>query len=550
MGILSYFTRHPTLSNLLMVLALVFGAYGGSQLRAQFFPDVVIEDVSVRVSWPGAGPEDVDNAIVGVLEPALLAIEGVTSSRAVSTEGSARITLEFEGGWDMSRAADDVKAAVDTVNNLPENAEDPTIRRGAWRDRVTDVVISGPVSVQQLGRYADIFVAQLFQEGVTRTTIRGFADPVIRIEAPEASLIRHDVTLAEIADAISQEAEADPAGDVAGGGARIRTGVEKRAAEDVASIVVRSDADGSKLLVTDVATVLVEPADANRAYFVGENPAISIRVDRADFGDAIEMQATVERIAAQVEAGLPEGVKIELIRTRAEAITNRLNILFENGLLGLALVVGLLFIFLNARTAFWVAAGLPIAMFAAVGLMYAAGLTLNMISLFALIICLGIVVDDAIVVGEHADFRHRTLGEGPVEAAERAAKRMASPVFSATLTTIIAFGGLAAITGRFGDLLSAIPFTVAVVLAASLFECFLILPHHMSTALKNARKDAWYDWPSRTFNKGFRWFRDTIFRRFIVWVIRLRYPVTRRNAVPSAVTSLCCPARPVKIRGR
>ena len=524
-GILSYFTRHPTLANLLLILAIVLGVLAGTKLRAQFFPDIIIESVSVNVRWQGAGPEDVDGAIVSLLEPALLAVEGVTESSSTATEGSARMRLEFEPGWDMARAADDVKAAVDAVSNLPENADDPVVRRAAWRDRVTDVIISGPTSPEQLGRFADELVARLFRDGVTRTTIRGVADPVIRVSTPEASLIRHGVGLSEISSAIAEEAEADPAGDVAGGATRVRTGIVKRDAEDVANIVVRSNADGSELLVSDLAQITVEGVDRHTAFFKNGLPAVSIRVDRSDQGDAIDMQRAVERIAATMEPTLPDGVRIELIRTRAEAITARLNLLFDNGLIGLALVVGLLFLFLNARTAFWVAAGIPVAMCAAIGLMYVAGLTLNMISLFALIICLGIVVDDAIVVGEHADFRARRLGEAPVQAAENAAIRMSAPVFSATITTVLAFSGLAFIDGRFGSLISDIPYTVAVVLIASLAECFLILPHHMSKSVGQTGRIPWYDRPSQTFNRGFSWFRDRIFRRAIGGVIRLRYPV-------------------------
>ena len=232
-------------------------------------------------------------------------------------------------------------------------------------------------------------------------------------------------------------------------------------------VVLRSNPDGSKLRIGDVATVRSEGIDRDRAYFVGPDPAISVRVDRTDRGDAIAMQRQVEVVAADMALTLPADVKIDLIRTRAEAITGRLKLLLDNGALGLALVVGLLFLFLNARTAFWVAAGIPVAMTATFALMFAFGLTINMISLFALIITLGIVVDDAIVVGEHADFRVRRLREDPTTAAENAARRMFPPVFSATLTTIIAFFGLVAVGGRFGDLIKDIPFTVIVVLVAS-----------------------------------------------------------------------------------
>lgn len=524
-GILSYFTRHRTASNLILVVMLVLGIAASTKIRSQFFPDVIIDNVSVSVRWDGAGPEDVDNGIIALLEPALLNVEGIESTSSTAREGSASIYLDFQANWDMARAADDVKVAVDAVTGLPEGAEEPVVRRGAWRDRVTDVIISGPVSTDQLSRFADEFSGRLFLNGVTRVSIRGVSAPEISVEVTEASFVQNNITLSEIADAIGQEAEADPAGDVAGGAARVRTGVAKRTAEEIESIVVRSNADGSKLRVGDVATIFVSGTDADRSYFVAGLPAVSIRVDRSDQGDAIRMQSTVQAVADEMQLTLPQGVKIELIRTRAQAIQDRLGILISNGLMGLVLVVGLLFLFLSARTAFWVAAGIPVAMFAAVGLMYASGLTLNMVSLFGLIITLGIVVDDAIVVGEHADFRARTLGEDPITASENAARRMAPPVFSATITTVIAFWGLTIIGGRFGSLIADIPFTVIVVLIASLVECFLILPNHMSHSLSVNGTVKWYDIPSFHFNRGFNWFRQNLFRPLMRFVLAFRYPV-------------------------
>ncbi|MCA0871806.1 efflux RND transporter permease subunit [Seohaeicola saemankumensis] len=530
-GLLSYFTRHRTAANLLLVVLLVLGAAAIPNMRAQFFPDVIVENVTVQVEWEGAGPEDVDSAIVQVMEPTLLAVDGVESSASVSREGRATMVLEFEPGWDMSRAADEVQAAVDTVTTLPEDTEDPTVRRGAWRDRVTDVVITGPIAPEQLGLFADEFVTRLFKAGVTRTTIRGVAAPQTLVEVPTMQLIANDIAMADIAAAIAAEVDADPAGDVTGANARVRTGTEKRSPQDLAGIVLRSNPDGSKLTVGDVATIRVEGVDRNRSYFVGDDPAMSIRVDRSDRGDAIRIQHRVEEVAAQMQLSLPQGVTLELIRTRAEAITDRLNILVDNGLVGLVLVVCLLFLFLNARIAFWVAAGIPAAMFAAIALMYAFGLTINMVSLFGLIITLGIVVDDAIVVGEHADFRARRLGEHPVAAAENAARRMAMPVLAATLTTVIAFFGLTAIGGRFGDLIKDIPFTVIVVLLASLVECFLILPNHMSHAIAHSSKEHWYDLPNRVVNMGFRWVRDHLFRPLMGWVVWGRYVVLAGTVV-------------------
>jgi len=536
-GVFSYFTRHKTLANLLLVLMTTLGIAAAFEIRSQFFPDVVSGEIDIVVRWDGAGAEDVDLGIVAVLEPTLLAVEGVMRSSARSREGRASIELEFEPGWDMSRAQDDVQQAMDSVTNLPEDADDPSIVRGSWADRVTDVVISGPVSVEQLGAYADEFISRLFAEGITRTTIRGFADPEIEVQISQANLIAFDVTMQDIARAIEAEVSVEPLGETSSGSSRIRGGVAKQTAEQIGNIVLRSDTDGSKIRINDVALVRDLGADRDRTYFVGDQSAVSIRVDRSEQGDAIEMQNTVREVADQMNAELPPGTEIKLIRARAEVIQDRLDILYENGLMGLSLVVLLLFLFLNARTAFWVAIGIPVAMLAAVGFMYVSGITINMISLFGLIIVLGIVVDDAIVVGEHADYRARVLGEPPVIAAENAANRMSMPVFSATITTVIAFFGLTVIGGRFGELIIDIPYTVVAVLIASLIECFLILPNHMSHALKSINDPKWYDMPSRYFNQGFVWFRENVFRPFVGWTIKLRYPFFAASVLTLVMSS-------------
>ncbi|TGD43538.1 efflux RND transporter permease subunit [Pseudotabrizicola sediminis] len=524
-GLISYFTRHRTLANLLLVLMIVAGLVSASRIRAQYFPDVIISQIDVSVAWSGAGAEDVDRAIVQVLESALLTVDGVADIESRANEGSARISMEFEPGMDLAQAVEDVQTAVNSVSNLPDEAEEPVIRRSQWRDQVTDVVITGPVGVDQLGRFADEFVGRLFQAGVTRTTIRGMADPETVVEVPSVALIRHDITMREIATAIGAAVQTNPAGNVGDGSARVRTGSERRSAAEIGSVVLRSLPDGTKLTVGDIATVTAIGADSGRASFVGVNPAMTVRVDRNADGDAIRMQASVQDVADELQLTLPPGVTVDLVRARAEQITDRLYLLLDNALSGLALVVVLLFLFLNARTALWVAAGIPVAMLAAVAVMYAAGLTLNMMSLFALIIMLGIVVDDAIVVGEHADYRGRTLGEDPVVAAERGALRMAQPVVASSLTTVIAFFGLVAIGGRFGDLISDIPFTVIAVLIASLVECFLILPNHMAHAIAAARVEKWYDWPSRQVNRGMVWLGRHAVRPLMRLILVARYPV-------------------------
>ncbi|ATX66855.1 efflux RND transporter permease subunit [Roseinatronobacter bogoriensis] len=524
-GLFRYFTRHKTAANLLLVIMIVSGLAAIPQMRAQFFPDVVVDNISVDIRWPGAGAEDLDRGVVQLVGPALQAVDGVTNVSARSREGRASFTIDFETGWDMGRASTDVQDALDAVGTLPEDVEDPVTRRSSWGERVTNVVVTGPVAVEQLARFADEFAARLYNEGITRTTIRGVASAEVLVEVPTRNLIENDLSMADIAQAIRSTVSTDPSGETASGGARVRTGAERRTAEQVAEIALRTRADGTVLRLGDVAELREGGIDRDRAFWVGDDPAITLRVDRSERGDAIEIQARVQALADAMNRNLPEGVKFELVSTRAEFISGRIMILVKNATLGLGLVVVLLFLFLNARTAFWVSAGIPAAMLAAIAVMYLMGLSFNMISLFALIITLGIVVDDAIVVGEHADYRARELGESPAEAAENAATRMAQPVFAATITTVLAFGALILVGGRFGTLIADIPLTVIAVLVASLVECFLILPNHMYHAIASGLKERWYDWPSRQVNRGFQWVRERAFRPFISFIIAARYPV-------------------------
>lgn len=523
-ALLRSFNRHRTLANLALLLMILAGVLAWPRMRTQFFPDVIIDTVQVGVGWPGAGAADVDAGIVQLLLPALAGVEGVVATDATAREGQATVRLEFEPGYDMERAAKDVTDAVAGVANLPADAGDPAIRAGGWSERVTDVVIAGPVGLDQLARLGDEMVARLYAGGVTRATILGVAAPSVRVEVAALSLVRHDITLAAIADAIGRGIAASPAGDI-GGLARIRTGEARRTAAEIAAITLRRDAGGATLTVGDVATVTTEGIDRDRAIFVGSDPAVQIRVDRGPQGDAIAIQDSVERAVAEMAPTLPAGVTATLVNAQAEQIAGRVDLLVSNGLQGLVLVVLMLFLFLNARTAIWVAAGIPVATAAGIAVMYLGGLSINMMSLFAMILMLGIVVDDAIVVSEYADFRVNRLGEPPVLAAENAALRMIGPVFSAMITMTLAFAALFGIGGRFGDLIADIPFTVIAILVASLVECFLILPHHLSHAITLRGQGKWYDAPSRAVNRGFDWFTFRLYRPFIALVVRLRYPV-------------------------
>lgn len=521
-ALIDYFVHHRTAGNLLLVLLVLAGIVAGSQVRTQYFPDTANDSIRVTTSWSGAAPQDMDQGVVALLEPTLRGVDGVSEVQTRAREGWSRIDIEFESGWDMSQASDDVKAAIDSVTTLPEDANDPQIRRSSYWDRVTDVVISGPVPIDQLVRYADRLRDQLFAAGIARTSVRGAPKPIIRVAANDAQLERYGLSLAELSTRIGNESELIAIGEL-DAGTRVRAGDLRRDAKAIADIALLTDATGKQLKVGDVATVAFDDNSRGEVYEVGGKPAIILRVERGLSDDAIDIQRQVEAIVAGFRPTLPEGSRVQLTGARAEAISDRLDILWRNGLMGLGLVLCLLFLFLSARTAFWVAAGIPVAMTTAVALMYLTGTTLNMVSLFALIITLGIVVDDAIVVGEHADAL-AAKGYPADEAASMAATRMAGPVLAASITTIIAFASLLLIDGRMGRFILDIPITVTLVLIASLVECFLILPAHMRHALAKDQGQAWYDAPSRTVNRGFIRMREGAFRPALAWVLQWRYP--------------------------
>jgi len=521
-GFVDYLVRHRTAANLLMLLMIVGGLAAATQIRTQFFPDVVVEQIQVSVEWSGAAPGDIDDGLIAVLQPELRGVEGVRSSSSVAREGKGTITLEFEPGWDMARAADEVKAAIDATTTLPEDADEPEVTRRSYRDRVTDILVAGPIAMGQLVGIADELRARLLDAGIAKTRIEGLPTEVMRVSLRDERLEQYGLSLRDVADRITAEGQTSPAGAVEDGTA-IRAGENRRQVDDVAAVALDRETGVEGLTVGDIATIGFDGNDRGEAHFVNGAPALIVSVERGAGGDALQMQARIESVLAQMRPTLPAGTTLELTGTRVDALAERLNILWTNAAYGLALVLILLFAFLSARTAFWVAAGIPTALAATVGLMLVAGITINMVSLFALIITLGIIVDDAIVVGEHADHLVKQ-GMPPADAASIAAARMAGPVVAASLTTVIAFAALTLIGGRYGAFIIDIPLTVIIVVLASLVECFLILPAHLNHALQAKARRSWIDALSRRVDLALDGFRQRLFKPLLGVLLRLRYP--------------------------
>ena len=333
--LLGYFVSHRTAANLLLMVMIVAGIVAGTKIRAQFFPDVAVDKVNVTIAWSGVGPREMDEAIVSRIEPRLRTVEGVKAVTAVARQGTASVALEFEPGWDTAQAVADVKAALDEVRDLPADAEPAVVRPSRWRDRVTDVMISGGVGVDLLNRYAEEFRAQLYRRGVTLTSIDGVSAPEVRIDVRPRELERHKLTMADITAAIKSETGTQPVGQIESTRARVRTATTPLTAEALAGIAVRSNLDGSKIALRDVADVSEEGLDRKIALYHDGLPAVVVEINRDAKGDAIRLQAAVEQAMAAMAPTLPKGVMMQLVNPRAKAISDRLEILVRNGLQGL-----------------------------------------------------------------------------------------------------------------------------------------------------------------------------------------------------------------------
>lgn len=522
MILVRFFARHGTAANLLLAILVVAGIFAATGLRTQYLPDVVNEEVDVTIRWADASARQVDETLVQAVTPALLAVDGLSGLRSAARDGRARFDLTFEPGWDLDRALGDVATALPGVNALPEGAEAPVVRRDGWRDRVLDVILSGDLERAQLERLGVELTAAFQRAGVPSPFLRGRTAPSLTIVANPVALDFHGLSLGDVASAVEAGARLTGAGRLSGEAARLTLGTAARDPDAIGLLTVASPR--GPVALSDIATFHEAPAGSGRAYFLGTVPAVSISVDRGPEGDVIDIARLVEQTAAQFLETAPEGTEVTLIRARAAEVEERLSLLIDNAELGLILVLALLFLFLSPGAALWVAAGIPVALAAGLALMWLTGQTLNMISIYALILCLGIIVDDAIVVAEHAEHRHTRLGEPRARAAERAARRMLGPVMASTLTTIIAFLSLYYVGGRFGAFIATIPFVVAVVLIASLAECFLILPHHLARGTERLNASV-FGAPSRAVNRGFEWVRARVFQPFISAVIAFRYAV-------------------------
>jgi multidrug efflux pump subunit AcrB len=493
-GMVSTFIRHPNAANLLMVLMILFGAFSIARINTQFFPTIDRPTITIGVAWSGASAEDVETNVLALIEPEVRYVSGVDRMTSTAAEGSATVRLEFVDGTDMTQAMTDVETAVKAVGNLPEDAEDPTIARSVFFDTVAKLAVFGSADEVVKRAWAKRIRDDLIDRGIDKIDFTGLRSAEIRVEVPEIELRRLGMKISDVSSAIAANSRDLPSGTVEGAVDRqLRTLADAQGARELAGVEVKSFTGGEKVLLGDIASITDGfDADDTRGLASG-SPAIELDVRRAPTADTLKTAAILSAYLEEITPKLPPGVEIATYEVASDALSARIWLLVKNGLGGLLVVVAILFLFLNARIAFWVAAGIPVAMLATVGFMYVSGQTINMMSLFALIMMLGIIVDDAIVVGEHTATRLQ-MGDDPQMAAENGVGMMFTPVMAAMSTTLAAFAPILLIGDTIGQMMAVLPMVVIAVLVASLLECFLILPGHLANSLSGRKAPGWSWW--------------------------------------------------------
>ena len=480
-GAISWMARNPVTANLLMLSLIVGGLLMGFRIRQEVFPQIALDTVTVTVVYPGASPAEVEQGILLAVEEGVRGLDGVKEIRSTASEGSGTIQVELHTGTDRGKALSDVKNAVDRITSLPEEAERPIVMLPEIKAEAISLVLYGRQPEKVLHALAEQVRDELLKLPEVTTVELGAVRPLeIAVEIPRDALRAHGLTLEGVAAQVRRTALELPAGGVktAVGEVLLRTSERRDLGDEFVDIPVVTADDGTAVRLGQLAEIRDGYAETDvEAAFNGE-PALLLSVYSIGEQSPNEVATAVKRYVEERAGRLPPGVSLSVNRDLSEVFDQRMDLLLRNAAIGLVLVLVLLGLFLEPKLAFWVTMGIPISFLGSFLLLPALGVSINMISLFAFIVTLGMVVDDAIVVGENA-FRLRRAGMGHLAAAIEGARRMAMPVFFSIATSIAAFSPLLFIPGTRGKFMSSIPLVVILVLAISLVESFFVLPAHV-----------------------------------------------------------------------
>ena len=482
-GLIAWFACNDVAANLLMITIVVVGIIVALGIRQEVYPVYELNVVEVDMDYRGASPEEVERSVILPIESELRGMELVRRVVSVAREGNGSVEVEVMPGFDRNRALQEVTAAVQRVSLFPDEVEPPVITLGAGRRReVMRISIYGDLDEQTLVDFARQLEDGLLAEpGIALVSLRGVRRPEIRIEVPQERLRALDLTLGAIADAIDEAALDVPAGTLRtpAGDILLKTTERRDFASEFRDLPILSTPDGARVRLSDIGTVTDGFEEAERENYFNGRRSVSMAVYSSETQAPLEVARTVRQFIEKVRPNLPPSVNLSLSRDRSIDYQERVSLLLQNGAMGLLLVLLALGLFLELRVAFWTAIGIPVSILGSLILMPFLDATINMISLFGFIVTLGIVVDDAVVVGE--DIFHKIAGGMPRrEAAVAGAKQMTVPILFAVTTNIIAFLPLLFVPGEIGQFFEILPAVVIAVFCVSLVECLLILPSHLA----------------------------------------------------------------------
>lgn len=526
--IIAWFARNGVAANLLAALILIAGLLTIGGIRREIFPEVESGMVSVEVEYPGSAPAEVEEGICIRIEEAIESLEGIKKITSFANEGFASVTVELLPDAEVSSVLDDIKVRVDEIDTFPEESEKPVIQELLLRKQVINVALAGDVSelaLKKLGERVRDDLATL--PSITQVELSNVRPYEISIEVSEYALKRYNLRFDDIADAIRRSSLDLPGGSVRteGGEILLRTKGQAYHGDDFRRILVRTNPDGTRLTVGDVATVIDGFAETDQeGRFDGFEQGALVQVFRVGDQNALDISAAVMKYVEEHKAELPPGIMITTWQDDSSYLLSRQQLLLKNGLMGLCLVFMILALFLRFTLAIWVTVGLLISFMGTFWVMPWLDVSINLLSLFAFILVLGIVVDDAIVVSENIH-THQQQSEGGLSSSIAGAQEVSKPVIFAVMTTVAAFFPLLTVPGTTGKIMRVIPLIVIPTLLFSLVESLFVLPNHLSHQKLGPGSSFARTWISfqNAFDMRVQWFINSVYKPLLEKALEWRY---------------------------
>jgi len=530
--VLAAFAKNIVFANIVLLLIFVSGGFAVKNMVRENFPEFSLDMVTITVPFPGADPEEIEEGISQKLEEAIESIEGIKLYTTYSSENTGTTLIEIHQDYDVDKVLDRIRTKVDAISTFPSDAEKPIITELLLKDPVVLLYLSGNMSERRIKEYAERLKDELQElETVSQVDIFGSRQYEIAVEISEERLREYGLTFSAVSEAI-RRSNLNLAGGTLrtqGEEIRIRTVGRKYTGKELAEIVVMAKPTGEIITLDRIASIHDGFTEDPIQAIINGEPSVLIVVNKTKEEDALAISASVENYINRKKQLIPAGIHLDTLYDNTEILRARIDLLVKNGLIGLMVVFLLLWIFLNARLSFWAGLGIPVSLSGALAILWAVGGTINLLSLFGLIMVLGIVVDDAIVVGE-AIYVHRKNGKAPIAAAVEGVSEVGLPIIAAVITSIVAFIPLAFVGGIMGKFIAILPVVVIASLAISLLECLMLLPAHLGNLPDlNIRRQQMNPVTRRLeifhryTSSGLEWFVKKIYKPFLSKALYWRY---------------------------